>query len=171
MDSVRHVARRTSLLAGFMLFGCASASVINAELQQPSDQLPQEPPTYVSGEMIVKFTPDVRPAIEQARSQGRFPTVEIPSLNTLFQQYGVSAIEPVFAGTQSPEEIRAKFPERAKRAPEGVEIPDLSTTYLLTMDPHADVLAAVAAFAADPNVEYAEPNRILTIQSSEEGVQ
>ena len=154
-DGCRSAFRLIISLA-LLLIGCATPHAeLPAASPTPSDAQPSEA-SYVPGELIVKFKPDVRH--------------DLPSLNTLFQQYGVSAIEPVFPGTHSPKEINAKFPERAKRAPEGSEILDLSTTYKLTLDPQADVLAAAAAFSADPMVEYAEPNRLMTIQSSEKGL-
>lgn len=125
------------------------------------------------GELLVKFTKDAAQAIEQARGRDdpAAPLViGIEPLDQLFMTYGVAAIEPVFPHSQDSEAIASKFPERAKRIPPGAEVPDLSRTYLLHLG-EGDVLTAAAEFARDPHVEYAQPNYLAIIQTTQENPQ
>lgn len=117
---------------------------------------------YVSGELLVKVTEEAAKHIEQARQQGTLPVVGIESLDRLFAKYDVSAIEPIFMA-QDIEAIKERFPERAKRAEPGAEVPELSGLYRLRLNPKADVQEAVGEFTRNPHVEYAQPNHLMTI--------
>ncbi len=60
---------------------------------------------------------------------------------------------------QKVESTRQRFSERTNRIPEGVEIPYLNHIYRVEFeDLEVDVIEASAAYAEDPDVEYAEPN-------------
>ncbi len=60
---------------------------------------------------------------------------------------------------QKVESTRQRFFERTDRIPEGVEIPYLNHIYRVEFeDSEVDVVEASAAYAEDPDVEYAEPN-------------
>jgi len=63
--------------------------------------------------------------------------------------------------TDHVDKVRRKHPERSQAAPE-VEVPDLSTVYVVEVDAKS-TLAAAAELAADPHVIYAEPDYIGSI--------
>ena len=163
----------TAWIAAPVLAGLVMAfptSQVMAEVELSAIDSPQETSPYVTGELLVKFTEEAAEAIEQAREAGQLPIVGDETLDVLFEKYGVTAIEHVFPNAQNPEAIRFKFPERAKRTPPGAEVPDLSRTYKLTFNPEKNLMEALLELVVDPNVEYAEPNFIATLQRSEEPV-
>lgn len=53
---------------------------------------------------------------------------------------------------------RQRFPRRANRIPEGVEIPYLDHIYRVEFEEEVDVMEACGAYDEDPDIEYAEPN-------------
>ncbi len=60
---------------------------------------------------------------------------------------------------QKVESTRQRFFKRTVRVPEGVKIPYLNHIYRVEFeDSEVDVIEASAAYAEDPDVEYAEPN-------------
>lgn len=95
---------------------------------------------YVPGELLVKLRDGVTP---EARA-GALSFTGAPGLTSLASQVGVLAAEPLFAD--------------AAPSPAGLE-----RIFKLTLPKGSDPLAAVEALAADPSVEYAEPNYIFTI--------
>ena len=84
--------------------------------------------------MIVKF----RQSAALSAVTGRIAT----SVAALMRRMGVVAAAPAFAGIPSVTNA-------------------LDRIYKITLPDTADVLSAVAAFAADPNVEYAEPDYLV----------
>ena len=54
--------------------------------------------------------------------------------------------------------IRQRFPKRADRIPEAVEIPYLNHIYRVEFEEAVNVMEAGRTFAEDPDIEYAEPN-------------
>ena len=91
------------------------------------------------------------------------------ALRDLDRRFGVRGASPLVDGlpasrgargaawSQQRDRIRARFPERAARRPAHAATIDLSTVHVLDLAPGADVAAAVAAYAADPAVVWAEP--------------
>jgi hypothetical protein len=150
-----------------VLVGCASPSASSRSLDGSSRPRP-EAGAFAPGELLVVFTPDAAEAVERARQEGRLPMTGLASLDTLMTTYGVRAIEPVFAHAPSPEAIKEKFPQRARRAPPGAALPDLGRHYRLVMNPVVPVEQAVAAFRADPGVESASPNYTVSIMAQPE---
>ena len=142
---------------------------VHAELERPTPQAPAGS-SYVAGELLVKFAEEAAEAVEQARAANTLPMVGIESLDVLMATYGVTNIEPVFLQAQDPDAIREKFPDRSRRAPPGAEVPDLSRTYKLTLDPDNNLAGVLIAFLNDPHVELAEPNYTATIQVPPEPV-
>ena len=69
--------------------------------------------------------------------------------------YGVTAVERVFNSAQKP-----RAGDRALIEGELRPVPDLTMIHTLHLPDGSNVPAIVAAFATDPNVEYAEPNYI-----------
>jgi len=73
---------------------------------------------------------------------GHSPTQCSSALEQLHQQYRLVKFEPVFHGTA----------------------PALAGVYLLTFQEVTDVAALAREYAADPAVEYAEPNALVRTQ-------
>ncbi len=120
-------------------------------------------PSHAPSELIVKFRSQAGKALEQSLQQKSFPALGIDSLDELFKSYRVTAAKSVLSGGPSAEEVKKKFPVRARRAPKDAKTPDMKYIYVLTTGPGVDTMAAVHAFASDPNVEYAQPNYIATV--------
>jgi beta propeller repeat protein len=94
------------------------------------------------------------------------------SLDTLHRELDVRAVRAVFRRPDgSPFQLqrrrlrdrlraaRARFPGRARRAPDrSGEPPDLAHVYRVELPPGADAAQMAARYAADAHVEYAQPN-------------
>ncbi len=140
---------------------------------------PRPPPAYQLGELLVKFRPEWRPPAAQLHRRGALfaPYTGSSHIDDLHRRYRVREIQPLFllpqpAGARrrfrteaSPSEwtayvqgVRRRYATRARRAPPQVRLPDLSTVYTLTVPPETDMQQLAAEYAADPSVEYAEPN-------------
>jgi len=104
---------------------------------------------YVPGELLVKFRSGVAPA--PARGAAGVD-MGVASLNALAAQYGVTAVEPLFAGVSA-------------------SSANLEQVYKLALAPTADVLAAAETLSLDPNVVYAEPNYVLRVSQAPEPVE
>jgi subtilase family protein/carboxypeptidase family protein len=95
------------------------------------------------------------------------------SLDTLNHDLGVTRARAVFfkdhttgpgrsgAWMASVDRARRQFSKRARRAPFGAEVPDLSRVYVLDLPAGTDPAVAAAAYASDPDVEWAEPEHIV----------
>lgn len=59
------------------------------------------------------------------------------------------------------EQVKAKFTQRTRRAPTNAVLPDLTNVYVLEIPDDTDIDAAVAAFRADPHVEYVQPDYLM----------
>ncbi len=90
------------------------------------------PSTYVTGEVLVKLRPGVTLAGDRTTIQ-----VNRPTLTAALSRVGAQARTPVFVAATSQE---------------------LQRIYRLTVA--TEVMTAVKILAADPNVEYAEPNYV-----------
>jgi subtilisin family serine protease len=121
---------------------------------------------YAAGELVVKLEPG---AARAATVSGRAPlSFGSPSLDALAAAHGVVSARRVFAGfgdagraasaAERAARVRVGHPRRSARAPAPAEVPELENVLLLELGPQADVPAAAAAFAAHPDVVYAEPN-------------
>lgn len=124
-----------------------------------------QPPAYVSGELLVTFTKRASRAVERARRQQTLPFIELNALEPLFLRYGVVAVEPLFPTAQNLEALKAKYPQRSRRAPAGAKAPDLSRTYRLKLAGPNSILLAARDFAANRFVEAAQPNYLMTTQT------
>ena len=157
------------LALAVILIGCSAGPLHLLVQAQPSSPQPQahqsasDQAPIVPGALLVRFSPEAAQAVEHAKRAGG-QRVGIASVDALFAQYGVSAVEPVFPDAQDPEAIKAKYPKRSQRIPPGAEVPDLSRAYLVRLSPQSDVHDAAAAFARDPSVESAQPNYLVTTQ-------
>jgi hypothetical protein len=98
------------------------------------------------GRLIVKFA-DGAP-VRMVERNGRVST-GITSLDVLSSKYAVSTLSQPF----SPQPRTAKAKNEYDRL-------GLGRVYVLTADPGADIGTMVCDYAADPNVEYAEPDHV-----------
>jgi subtilisin family serine protease len=131
-------------------------------------------PAWVPGRVIVKFRPEQRlPAAtlfaERRSFAGHTGSGHLDALLTRQRVQGVRALlaragkggdVPEAAWAARRERARQRHPRRAARAPDAGRVPDLSRVYVVDLPPDADVPAAAAAWAADPSVEYAEPDHL-----------
>ena len=125
-------------------------------------------PSYASGELVIKLTPEAGAVLDQALEVNRQPTeTGLAWLDALNLRYGVSAIAPVFRHHLDSEAIKRKYPERARRAPPGAKIPSLKHIYTFQMRAGTDILLAVEHYERHPGVEYAQPNYLATTQGAE----
>jgi len=95
---------------------------------------------YVPGEILVKFT-----ATAATRGPLAPDDTGLASVNRLNRRFGVQRMEPVFTTLQ----------------PQSTDGYGLSRVYKLVVPPQTDLDAMLAAYQADSNVEYAEPNLIF----------
>ena len=124
-----------------VLVGCASPRG-EAE-DHPSQSAPaktEAPANYMTGEVIVKFKPDVADAIAKATVNGQSLQSGIESLDRLFANYVIAKTERV-------------FPTMPAGDPSG-----LANVYKLILPSKQAVEPAVKSFKADPHVVYAQPN-------------
>lgn len=114
---------------------------------------------YVPGEVIVKFKPESGVAMK-ANAKGRFATSGKTSLDTRLKDLGIETTEKLMPLTGELPKNR-KAPKR--RLPGGREIEkvDLSKLYCLRFDNGRSVEEMIEQLSAMPEVEYAEPNRIV----------
>ncbi|HJV49789.1 MAG TPA: S8 family serine peptidase, partial [Geothrix sp.] len=72
-----------------------------------------------------------------------------------------------WSDAQIAEHLRTLFPERARRLGRKVNAPEVSRTYLLEIEEGRteSLESIILALKADPNVEYAEPNHVVTASS------
>ena len=165
------------VLAGVVLLGSGGGSVPPG--QGVSDKsTAAASASFRPGELLVKFKPNWRPPAAQLyrRRQSFAPYTGSSHLDTLHQRYGVTEIRPLFplaasaARRTAPDDttaaewnaqvhsVRKRYARRARRAPVHADVPDLSTIYKLTVPEDTDIQQLAAEYAADPSVEYAEPN-------------
>lgn len=106
---------------------------------------------FVPNEVLVRF----KSQVTISRGPSGRPSTNLSSVNALIQRYGVTSSDRVF--------------KDAKKPPTGASIrvngklqstPDLTNIHKLRLPQNSSVQTVVAAFKADPNVEYAEPNYI-----------
>lgn len=144
-----------------LLMGC-STHVLGSSRQDASS---------VPGELLVKVTEETAQAIERTGTGGGPPVIGIGSLDALCAKYEISAIERVFPVSQDPERIASRFPKRTKRIPPHAgDMPVLSRTYKLKFNPAWEAREVAVAFAADPHVEFAQPNYLATTDTKQEAV-
>ena len=170
MMTSRDILFRTAsgLAAAMLLTGCAAMA---ASTEQPatlplrsasSASAPSAPSP--SGRLLVMLTPAAAATMQRSRNAGHALT-GIASLDALCAQYGITAITPLLPTPIDSDAIRARYPQRSRRAPATASTPDLSRTYVLQVEASHPIADAVSAFAHDPNIEQAQPDYQATTQS------
>lgn len=177
------------VLGGTLLGGAAQGMVhrVSPEAAEAAARAGRSPsraaaPSHAPGQLLVRFSDSVlSPAeavFDRRASFAEHTADRSAGLDELFRQFGVRGVHPIVrepVGTEgavpAAQALRAadeamrsaqalRFPVRAARAPQAAAAPALHHLYRLELAPDADVLAAAAAFAADPHVELAEPNAV-----------
>jgi subtilisin family serine protease len=154
------------LLAALLAAASAEAGELTPAHRSAARLLAGSDEAYAAGQLVVKLEPA---AARAAIADGRAPvSLGSPSLDALAAAHGVVSARRVFTGfdgagraahaTERAAEVRARHARRSARAPARAALPELENVLLLELAPQADVPAAVAAFAARPEVVYAEPN-------------
>jgi len=128
---------------------------------------------FMMGEIIVKFKQDspLKNIAHEIFEKGNlFERLTTDSyLDGLNQKFQVVKISKLHQKTRTAEEVKQKFPQRAKRAPKGALIPELGYTYKLEFsNKDLNILELCDAYAKDTNIEYAQPNYLATVQKDKE---
>src|SRR5262245_21112061 len=130
----------------------------------------------VPGRIVVKYRPSVDACVHCLVEHGTsFSTLTgRRSLDDLNRELGVRGARALFfdhhtlhggraaAWASRTDAVRAAFPVRSARA-RVPDTPDLSRIYVLDLPEGANVVDAAARYAADPDVEWAEPDGIVQI--------
>ena len=141
---------------------------------------------FEPGQLVVKLDPEYgahAAQVPRQRFRESLDSARAGALDDLVARFAVRRMRRVFATFEDAEghlrttartranEVRRRHRARAARIRAGARVPDLENVYLVEVEPDTDVLEAVAAFAAHPNVVYAEPNyRYRTLQRPLPGV-
>lgn len=131
-----------------------------------------------TGQLLVRFAPSVSRSAVALVAQGRSfreltGSDALDRLNARFglrdaqslvlEREGLEGQQASQASREHFDAARQRFPERALRAPADLEAPDFSNVYLLTLNPKTDLLAAARAYSALPEVIYAEPDWVISL--------
>lgn len=149
-------------------------------------------PKFVPGRFIVKFADSLaEPADLIYDGQRSFATatpVKGDELDRLHNKHGIKSVKPLFSRLLGPHPsglakkessaerkrrftdhlslIKAKYQKRTLRASRGGEIPDLSNVYVFESADGADIPAICREYAANPNVVYAVPVQVASVQAT-----
>jgi hypothetical protein len=150
-----------------------------------TEQLEGLPPAeYVTNEIIVKFREEVGANVEKKLLEGK-KAEEVKfsdSLDKLNKKHKLKQARPIFKGfKEHREKLQAlhnknksfltqkekRILQRLKRAPKNARIPDLDRIYRLELELEEgqSLEEAVADYRSDADVEYAELNYIISIDS------
>jgi hypothetical protein len=130
-------------------------------------------PQYVPGEVIIKLkeAESTESLFTQKYSQRK--VAHDARLSQLKAKYNLKDERPVFKGLHNQlkakdisqnkalEKVKAKFPNKVKRAPKDAKTPDLFPIYVLKTN--EDVLTACEKLKQDPDIEYAQPNYVYQL--------
>lgn len=123
---------------------------LSVPVETPAQESPVDPDLrYAPGRLIVKF----RPEVKVSKAWDGKVTSDASSVSALLTTHQVSDVRRIFPEAKAPKPGAA-----VQLKGEVVPMPDLTNIYLLTLPPETDIPMAVADFAADPAVEYAEPD-------------
>ncbi len=126
--------------------------------------------------LIIKLREGVDTCLSCQLMHGRNLGQLVPGsrLDELNRRYDVRRARPLFrthaagleperasAATARRARVAERFQARTQRAPRGAVAPDLSRTYVLELRRRPDMDAVANAYAADPAVEYCEPDRVV----------
>lgn len=158
------------------------------EQKIPGDHLPKVAP----GRFIVKFADSLAEPADLIHEEQRSFAAATPAkgddLDRLHKKHGIRSVKPLFSqllglpqgGSAKKESsaerkrrfadqlsrIKAKYQRRTARASKDSVIPDLSSVYVFETPNSADIPSICSEYAANPNVVYAVPVRIASVQTT-----
>lgn len=145
--------------------------------------VPEAPP-YVRGRLIVKFKSTGPHTLTRcahclfARHQSLDLAIanQAAGVDALLHEAAVRTIRPMFPVwhrdiiqdaksiyVHDLDAIRQRFPQRAARIGQAVEMPDLTNLYVLTVPEETDIESLARRYAADPHVEFAQPDYLYAV--------
>jgi subtilisin family serine protease len=143
--------------------GPAAVVEVDAEHRSTAERTRLPPPRR----LILKLRPaaDVCIGCRLANGQRLGPLVPGSRLDELFAAHGIRAARrlrrhPPSVG-RAP--LPTRFPQRARRAPAGAPAPDFDRTWVVDTPRRGNLNAIARAIAADPAVEYCEPDRVAEV--------
>ncbi len=139
------------LVSLFAIFAVTSATMLHATSPAGRD--------YVPGEVIVKFKGESG-VVMKANAKGMFATSGKKSLDTRLSGLGIERTEQLMPRTGALPASR-KAPSRKLSSGRVIEKVDLSKLYCLRFDSNRNVEEMVRQLSELPEVEYAEPNRLV----------
>lgn len=123
-------------------------------------------PLYVEGEVIVKFTDNENVGIRK-NAKGKFLSASVSKVNAKLQEIGTFEMEQLMPLTGAKVTRGARKAISSQRMIQDV---DLSQLYVVRFDKEKmSVEEAVEQLKSLENVEYAEPNSIVTICAMDDG--
>ncbi|MFA6978579.1 MAG: S8 family serine peptidase [Ignavibacteriaceae bacterium] len=114
---------------------------------------------FVPGQLLLKLKDDVRVSLAKVNGVN---VMGVPSVDAILQKHNMQKAEKLF-----PNEKRS-FSKRMLKTSNGKELeqPNLHNIYKIVGDSTLNVFEVINELKDDPNVEYAEPNYILSIVES-----
>jgi len=148
----------------------------------PTDSSTQsKEPSYVPGQIIVKFKSEISEGVAQGAfdQQGsHFRRISgTSSLDDLLSKHQARGIKPLFNEQnksvyhekRSPQDlhqkIKDKFPQRARRIPEGVTPPAVQDYFIVDLGEGVDAQKAASEFGGDPSVLGAWPDYLIKTEA------
>jgi len=124
----------------------------------------QSEQSIAAGELIIKLTDQAGARVRYTEDRSVDPySTGLDWLDALNRQHGVVSMIPVFHSETNLDVIRQRFPERAKRAPQSAQEPNIAHTYKLILGPDKDVVSAGRTYERYEGIEYAQANYIAEI--------
>ncbi|MFA6978580.1 MAG: S8 family serine peptidase [Ignavibacteriaceae bacterium] len=114
---------------------------------------------FVPGQVLIKLKDDVRVSLAKVND---VTVMGVASIDAVLQKHNMQKAEKLF-----PNEKRS-FSKRMLKTSNGKEFeqPNLHNIYKVVGDSSLNIIEVINELKADPNVEYAEPNYILSIVES-----
>ncbi|MGH9365656.1 MAG: S8 family serine peptidase [Thermoanaerobaculia bacterium] len=137
-------------------------------------------PACVPGQIIVKFKSSLTECAHCLLANHRAFAMALAdgsvSLDELNRKNHVRGARNVFVDRENSttaaaqaaqahlrQDVARSFSRRSARAPVNSAVPDLTNIYVLEFPRDADVAAIAREYAADPHVEYAQPNYLIKV--------
>jgi len=152
----------------------------DSELVGINEKFPNLASKYADGQLIIKIKDgsDITETKETVNGEKVTKFKGPDSLEKLHKKYSLKKIERIINNEytsadengnsvsldfkQKAEQIKNKYPKRAKRTPKDSKIKDLSNIFLLKFDKDTPIEDLINDYKKDKNIEYVEPNWIFT---------
>jgi len=123
---------------------------------------PGQAPRFAPGQILVKLKPGVAAAGAASADPVTLLTARVPAFGAFRQRHGGVRAQRSLRGGSGPVVARAA---RSRRAPAGLVAQQLQDIFTVQVsDAGADPQALARELAADPAVQYAEPNHVSQSQ-------